>query len=984
MNEILRDTGPLVSIVIPVYNGANYLAEAIDSALAQTWPNTEVIVVDDGSDDGGAVAAICARYESRIRYFHKVNGGVATAVNYGIQMMHGEFFSWLSHDDVYVPERIATMVREHAERSHARDDARPLVLFSDARMIDGEGQPLRMPAKRTPDVRTGIGAITRCAINGCSLLIPRDAFRLAGLLHPGLPTTQDSDMWQRLLCHARIEYVEDANVLSRFHPDQETHSPWHYLDANLNRSMIFDRLDAGEIVDRTMGLAARYRALSDSGFVRRRPGPQQDLACRLKRALHKQSVAILSVGDREFVSDETVTRLCKSDRVVMLAGQVKPDHDRIFERCRRLDVDLVWLLDTEIESPEAALEAMLACLVRHPRTAACLRDVSRRDADSILGPYRGALLEVAAFRDADGREGWMSLSHSLMRRGGMRRLRGRADVAFDVTTTPQFQASVLRGRKGSRVDRWTALCAYRLHPVRRLAHLASRMCDAMRHRRLLKANRTLLTEPAWLQSTFARLAAHRSAMRLIYRAVWGLSGSAELARLRLGRMHGLVGYFDPVWYASVYRDVATAGVDPLMHYLCDGRFEGRDPSPGFDARAYLVDHPDVARSGCDAALHYALRGRFEGRAVRRSPLAGSSGPKPAFTNAAVLVLFPADGHATRRVAVRLAAQLRRSVRTVLVEVDAAGGCRRFDERSGTPVEGQAGTLDDAVGHFGTSVFRHVVAVCAEGTVPAVELAAYADAATGLDMIHVGHDVSKTPQGASAESEDWKQRAAVHYVFSSDVAASWTGRNVGGEVRVVPMPDPGRLGRIRPWLRYADPGECCRVAVFGNLEGKELHQQLVRMLDLVKAYRLPYVFTVFGTLRASVPKRFGKWIEQIEVGDESELSDAVCGFNPHVAWVPASIPSEALFPLVDAAMSALPMLAVDTPDAREYLAGRPLTWLRPARSSARDWLYEFDRVFHRRAPDQWMPRYPLEGFLPRDKELCRSILISLERPDGSST
>src|SRR5690606_38752337 len=115
---------------------------------------------------------------------------------------------------------------------------------------------------------------------------------------------------------------------------------------------------------------------------------------------------------------------------------------------------------------------------------------------------------------------------------------------------------------------------------------------------------------------------------------------------------------------------------------------------------------DVARSGCDAALHYALRGRFEGRAVRRSPLAGSSGPKPAFTNAAVLVLFPADGHAARRVAVRLAAQLRRSVRTALVEVDAAGGCHRFDERSGTPVEGQAGTLDDAVGHFGTSVFRH--------------------------------------------------------------------------------------------------------------------------------------------------------------------------------------------------------------------------------------------------------------------------------------
>ena len=85
---------PLVSIVIPVYNGSNFLRDAIDSALAQTYPRVEVIVVNDGSTDGGATEAIAKSYGSRIRYFAKENGHVASALNYGIARMEGEYFSW--------------------------------------------------------------------------------------------------------------------------------------------------------------------------------------------------------------------------------------------------------------------------------------------------------------------------------------------------------------------------------------------------------------------------------------------------------------------------------------------------------------------------------------------------------------------------------------------------------------------------------------------------------------------------------------------------------------------------------------------------------------------------------------------------------------------------------------------------------------------------------------------------------------------------
>ena len=84
---------PLVSIVIPAYNASNYLAEAIDSALAQTYPNVEIIVVNDGSRDDGATRAVALSYGDQIRYFEKPNGGSSSALNTGIANMKGEWFS---------------------------------------------------------------------------------------------------------------------------------------------------------------------------------------------------------------------------------------------------------------------------------------------------------------------------------------------------------------------------------------------------------------------------------------------------------------------------------------------------------------------------------------------------------------------------------------------------------------------------------------------------------------------------------------------------------------------------------------------------------------------------------------------------------------------------------------------------------------------------------------------------------------------------
>lgn len=106
----MTENAPLVSIVIPVYNGSNYLSEAIDCCLNQTYPHVEIIVVNDGSNDGGKSHAIATSYGSKIRYYEKENGGVSTALNLGIEKMKGQYFSWLSHDDLYLPQHIETQV----------------------------------------------------------------------------------------------------------------------------------------------------------------------------------------------------------------------------------------------------------------------------------------------------------------------------------------------------------------------------------------------------------------------------------------------------------------------------------------------------------------------------------------------------------------------------------------------------------------------------------------------------------------------------------------------------------------------------------------------------------------------------------------------------------------------------------------------------------------------------------------------------------
>ena len=210
---------PKVSIIIPVYNGSNYLREAIDSALAQTYKNIEVIVVNDGSDDGGKTEAIARSYGDKIRYFYKENGGVASALNLGIREMTGEYFSWLSHDDVYLSNKLEVQISLMCSEGHL------VILYGDYYTIDGKCRLTGTRKIRHVPPRDFIHALmTSYPVNGCTTLIPRLCFDEVGLFNEQLRATQDYDMWVRLSQKYEFIHIRKALIQSRIHREQGTHT----------------------------------------------------------------------------------------------------------------------------------------------------------------------------------------------------------------------------------------------------------------------------------------------------------------------------------------------------------------------------------------------------------------------------------------------------------------------------------------------------------------------------------------------------------------------------------------------------------------------------------------------------------------------------------------------------------------------------------------------------------------------------------------
>lgn len=208
---------PLVSILIPVYNGSNYVAEAIESALNQTYQNIEILVINDGSRDDGATDRIVSGYADRVKYIKKENGGVATALNLGIREMQGQYFSWLSHDDLYLPNKIDAQVDFLAGLGFPS-----AVIYSNHYnlYVSSNTSTFTQHVARADLEFRAREIVANNQIHGCSLLVPRSAFDEAGVFDEKLRVAQDYELWFRIAKKLPFRYLDVAVATCRVHANQ--------------------------------------------------------------------------------------------------------------------------------------------------------------------------------------------------------------------------------------------------------------------------------------------------------------------------------------------------------------------------------------------------------------------------------------------------------------------------------------------------------------------------------------------------------------------------------------------------------------------------------------------------------------------------------------------------------------------------------------------------------------------------------------------
>jgi glycosyltransferase involved in cell wall biosynthesis len=203
---------PLVSVIIPTYNGSAFLRETIDSALAQTYPRVEVVVVDDGSTD--STPDILASYGDRIKAVTQRNAGTSAARNTGICESSGAYIAFLDHDDLWLPEKLAKQVPVLMENANLG------MVYAGIRFFNHyTGQVTSehpgMPGLDAHDLLGRTVISLQCSV------IPRSVFDRVGVFDAELKGTDDWEICIRIANAYPILGMTDILVNIRGHADQQ-------------------------------------------------------------------------------------------------------------------------------------------------------------------------------------------------------------------------------------------------------------------------------------------------------------------------------------------------------------------------------------------------------------------------------------------------------------------------------------------------------------------------------------------------------------------------------------------------------------------------------------------------------------------------------------------------------------------------------------------------------------------------------------------
>lgn len=221
---------PLVSVVIPVFNGEKYIACAIESVLKQDYQSIEIIVVDDGSSD--ATLEILRDLGSRVSVYRQPNKGSAAARNLGVRMAKGSYIAFLDADDYWFSGKIGAQMR--ALQATGCKMAYTRFLFWNVSSDDNWPDPASVLAadQADPEERSRLeprwvyaDLLLDCLVWTSTVLIHKEELNRIGGFNEDLRKGQDYDLWLRLSRTVQMVFLGEVTALYRIHHESITHAP---------------------------------------------------------------------------------------------------------------------------------------------------------------------------------------------------------------------------------------------------------------------------------------------------------------------------------------------------------------------------------------------------------------------------------------------------------------------------------------------------------------------------------------------------------------------------------------------------------------------------------------------------------------------------------------------------------------------------------------------------------------------------------------
>jgi len=206
--------GPVVSVIVPTYNRGQFIADAVQSVLSQSFTDFEVIVVDDGSSDNTA-EVMRGFDDARVIYLRQANKGRSNARNHALSRARGRYIAFLDSDDLYMPGKLAMQV-DYLDTHPGTG-----MVYTSAHCIDYSGNPLgeNYLASVSGWIYSSIAFFRPVTITLPTVMAKRELFEKTGGFDENMHRFEDTDMWRRISKLARIDAMPDFTCRLRTHAE---------------------------------------------------------------------------------------------------------------------------------------------------------------------------------------------------------------------------------------------------------------------------------------------------------------------------------------------------------------------------------------------------------------------------------------------------------------------------------------------------------------------------------------------------------------------------------------------------------------------------------------------------------------------------------------------------------------------------------------------------------------------------------------------